>query len=136
MLFSCISSQFSSPISIAFLIWSIHLVLGLPLGHFPSIFVCSIFLSILSSLIHFTCLNHPYLLFWIYFWFHSPLVPILVEAMEMNFFLSNFKQKHWQFILKCFFFIYFKRKLKLKNWNLLLYNFFVFSKLNWLLGEY
>ena len=63
-LFSCIPSQLFSLISIYFLIWSINLVLGLPLVWFPSIFVCSIFLSILSSLILITCPNYLNALFW------------------------------------------------------------------------
>ena len=52
------SSQFSPLISISFLIWSIHLVLCLPLGSSPSIFMC-----ILSSLVCITCPNHFNLLF-------------------------------------------------------------------------
>ena len=51
---SCISFQFSPLISTSFLIWSIHLVLG----WFLSIFVCSIFLGSLSSLIRIICPNH------------------------------------------------------------------------------
>ena len=40
------------------LIWSIHLVLCLLLGHFNSIFVCSIFLGIIYAFISTTCPNH------------------------------------------------------------------------------
>ena len=47
--FSCISTQFFPLTSISFLIWSIHLVLVLPPSCFPSIFVCSILLGIVSS---------------------------------------------------------------------------------------
>ena len=48
-----------------FSIWSIHLIVGLPLGHFPSIFVYSISLDILSSLICITCPERLNLLFWL-----------------------------------------------------------------------
>ena len=57
-LFPCMSSQFPPHISTSFLILYIHRFLGLPLGSFPSIFMCSIFLGILSSLIRITCPNH------------------------------------------------------------------------------
>ena len=63
-LFSFISSQYTSLISIYFLIWSIHLVLGLPIGGFPSIFVHSIFFGILSFVKPTIYPNHLSLLFW------------------------------------------------------------------------
>ena len=66
-LFSCISSQFSPLFSISFLILSIHLVLDLPLGHFPFTFVWSIFLDTVSSAICITFPNHLNLLFWMSF---------------------------------------------------------------------
>ena len=76
--FSCISYRFSSFISISFLIWSIHLCL--PIGRFPPIFVCSIFLGILSSAI-LPCSSHVQTIlidsFVCHFLFHALLVPIL-----------------------------------------------------------
>ena len=51
------------------LIWSIHLVLERSLGRFPSIFVCSIFLGILSYVIRITGLNYINLLFTVIFYF-------------------------------------------------------------------
>ena len=75
-LFSCIYSHFSPLTSISFLIWSIHLVLGLPVDRFSSIFVCSIFSGILSFVIRITWPNHLTLLFKCHFLFHLLLVLI------------------------------------------------------------
>ena len=57
--------------SLSFLIWSIHLVLDLPFNHFPSIFVFSIFLDILSSVFCITCPYHLNLLSWMPFFISS-----------------------------------------------------------------
>ena len=56
---------------LSFVIWSIHVFLGLPLGPFPSIFVCSIFIRIFSSVICITFPNHLNLLFSMSFFFIS-----------------------------------------------------------------
>ena len=53
--FLCLFPIFPTHFSTSFLIWSIHLVLGLLLGCLPSISLCNIFLCILSSLICITC---------------------------------------------------------------------------------
>ena len=70
-LFSRIYSQYSRLTFISFLIWSIHLVRGLPLGRFPPISVSSIFLEFLSSSIRIPYHYHPNLLFWMSFFISS-----------------------------------------------------------------
>ena len=60
-------------------------LMGLPLGRFPSIFVCSIFLGILSSPISITCPNHLNLLFWIYcFYFIHSSFCIFSKAVYLS----------------------------------------------------
>ena len=85
--------NFPPLISIFFLIWYFHLVLCLPLGHFPSIFVCSIFLNILSSLICITCPNHLNLLSRMQFFISSTpssnlMLPLLIRSFFVLFKIS------------------------------------------------
>ena len=87
--FSCITSQFSPFISIYFLIWFIHPVLGLPRGRFASIFMRRIFLGIPSSLIHITCPNHLNLLLWMSFFISSTLSLSYVSVINTSLFVNH-----------------------------------------------
>ena len=90
-LYSFISSQFSLLISISFLIWSIHQVLGIPLDRFPFIFGYNIFLHVLSSPIHITCSNLLNLIFCMSFLFHSPPCSYLMLVFLIVSFFVLFK---------------------------------------------
>ena len=95
-------SIFPSLFSYMHLNWSIHLVLDHPLGCFPLILVCSIFLGILSSVIRITCPNHLYLLFCMPFLVSSsPSSNIMLVSFILCFFvlfksvLNNFISMAW-----------------------------------------
>ena len=88
-LFSCIFFPIFPSHSLFFLIWSIGLVLGLPLSRFLSVFVCSISLGT-----RITCQNHLNLLFWMLFLISStPSANLMLVFLILFLFCLNLLSK-------------------------------------------